>query len=72
MAGGQTLHAYREDVAHPSLGLALGLLLDLADLAGGVVPGLILDFLEQHLLGSRRGQPRDALELARQLLTAGG
>src|ERR1700744_1650040 len=45
--GGEPLHDHREDVAHPALGLGLGLLLDLADAPSRLVLGLILDLLEQ-------------------------
>ena len=62
VAGGQALHADREDVAHPALGLALGLLLDLADPARRVVPGRLLDLLEQQLLGAGTGQPGQLFE----------
>ena len=66
VAGGQALHAHRQDVAHAALGLALGLLLDLADPPRGVVPGLLLDLLEQQLLGpGRRHAGRPARARAR-------
>ena len=52
MTGGEALHADREDVADAAICLALGLLLDLSDRARGVVPGLVLDVLEQQLLGA--------------------
>ena len=64
VAGGEALHDDGEDVAHAALGVALGLLLDLADEPGGVVADLVLELLEQELLGLRRGEPGDALERA--------
>ena len=45
----------------------LGLLLDLADPPGGVVPGIVLDLLEEHLLRPGRRQPADSLQLLREL-----
>ncbi len=47
VTGGEALHADREDVANAALGLPLGLLLDLADPARGVVPCLLLDLGQQ-------------------------
>src|SRR6266508_2759467 len=70
MAGGHALHAHREDVPHPPLGAALGLLLDLAHHPGGVVACLLLDLLEHHLLGLGDAQTGDALELANVLALA--
>src|SRR3954451_1993697 len=70
MAGGHALHAHREDVAHTALGIALGLLLDLAHNAGGVVADPLLDLLDQHLLGLGHAEAGDALELADVLLLA--
>src|SRR4029077_19408186 len=67
VARGEPLHADGEDVAHASLGIALGLLLDLPDSPRGVVAGLVLDLLEQELLGARRRQPRHLLESAFEL-----
>src|ERR1700750_2082422 len=55
----------RRCIATAALGVALGLLLDLADYPRRVVPGLVLDVLEQRLLGLAGAQPRDALERAR-------
>ncbi len=72
VGGRQSLHADREDVAHAALGLALGLLLDLADAAGRVVLGLLLDLLQQHLLGLGARHPGQALERALDLQTALG
>ena len=63
MAGGETLHHDGEDVAHAAVGVALGLLLDLAHEPRGVVPDLVLELLEQQVLGLRGGQPGEALEL---------
>ena len=51
VTGRQALHANREDVAHPALGLALGLLLDLADPPGRVVAWPAPRSPEQQLLG---------------------
>ena len=48
VAGGETLHDDGEDVAHAPVGVALGLLLDLAHEARGVVADLVLELLEQH------------------------
>ncbi len=62
VAGGQALHAHGENVADPSLRLALGLLLDLAQAARGVVLGRVLDLLEQELLGPGPGHPGQLLE----------
>ena len=59
VAGGQALHDDREDVAHAPLGVALGLLLDLAQAAGRVVAHLVLELLHQHRLGLRRRQARE-------------
>src|SRR5579875_1238928 len=67
VARSHPLHAHREDVAHPPLGLALGLLLDLANSLGGIVARLVLDLLEQQLLRPRCREAGDALELAREL-----
>ena len=64
VAGGEALHDDGEDVADAAVGVALGLLLDLADEAGGIVADLVLELLEQELLGLGRGEPGDALELA--------
>ena len=72
MARGEALHTHREDVADASLGLPLGLVLDLANAACRVVLGLVLDLLEQQLLGARRRQPRDLLERPLELLTGRG
>ncbi len=52
MAGRQALHADRQDVANAPLGVAPGLLLDLADPASGVVTRIVLNLLEQDLLGA--------------------
>ena len=68
----QPLHADREDVAHTAFGFALGLLLDLADPPGRVVLGLLLDFLQQHLLGLRARHPGQALERTLDLQPALG
>ena len=64
MAGGEALHDDGEDVADAAVGVALGLLLDLADEPGRVVADLVLEFLEQDLLGLGGGDAADALEFA--------
>ena len=58
--GGEALHRDREDRAHAALGVALGLLLDLADDAGRVVARLVLDVLEERAAwpGRRSGRRR--------------
>ena len=68
--GGQALHDDGEDVAHAALGVALGLLLDLAHEPGGVVARALLDLREQDLLGLGDAQAGHALELAQVLLLA--
>ena len=62
VAGGEALHDDGEDVAHAPVGVALGLLLDLADEAGGIVTDLVLELLEQELLGLGGGVAGRALE----------
>ena len=64
VAGGEALHDDGEDVAHAPVGVALGLLLDLADEPRRVVADLVLELLEQQLLGLRGGQAGHALERA--------
>ena len=64
VAGGQPLHHDGEDVAHAAVGVALGLLLDLAQELGRVVADLVLELLEQLVLGLRGRHPRRPLELA--------
>ncbi len=54
--------ATREDGAHAALGVALGLLLDLAQHPHRLVARLVLDVLEQRLLGLPGAEPGDALE----------
>jgi hypothetical protein len=61
---GHALHHDAQDVADPAVGVALGLLLDLAHLAGALVADLILQLAQQDLLGLRRAQAGDTLELA--------
>ena len=51
MTRGEALHDDGEDVAHAPVGVALGLLLDLAHEAGGVVADLVLELLQQQVLG---------------------
>ncbi len=72
VAGGEPLHDDGEDVADAAVGVALGLLLDLAHEPRRVVADLVLELLEQELLGLRGGQPGDALELARVAVAGGG
>ena len=62
MAGGEPLHAHREDVANPPFRVALRLLLDLSDTPGGVVASICLYLLEEEFLGPRRRQPRCPLQ----------
>jgi len=70
VGGGKPAHADGKDVAHAALGLELGLLVDLAQDLGRVVAGLVLDLLEEHLLGLRGAESGDALELAQVLALA--
>ena len=65
VAGGEPLHDDGEDVAHAAVGVALGLLLDLADEPRGVVADLVLELLEQQLLGLRRRRARTTRSSAR-------
>ena len=51
-----------EDRPHAPLGVALGLLLDLAQDAAGVVARVLLDVLEQRLLGLAGADPGEALQ----------
>jgi hypothetical protein len=69
VAGGHALHHDREDVADAAVGVALGLLLDLAHEPRRVVAQLVLEVLEQHRLGLARAQPGDRLERADALVT---
>ena len=62
MRGREALHRDRQDRAHPALGVALGLLLDLAQHTRAVVARLVLDALEQLLLGLAGAEPADALQ----------
>ena len=62
VAGGEALHDDGEDVADAAVGVALGLLLDLAHEPRRVVADLVLELLEQDLLGLRG---RDARSRAR-------
>ena len=57
-----------EDRAHAALGVALGLLLDLAHEPGRVVARLVLDLLEQRCLACAGAQAGDALQRARVLV----
>ena len=67
MAGRQALHRDAEDRAHAALRVTLGLLLDLADDPHRVVARLVLDLLEERLLGLARAQARGALERTRRV-----
>ena len=62
MSRSEPLHAHRQDVAYTTLGVALGLLLDLTEATPGIVLGLVLDLLEQHLFRARGRQSRYSLE----------
>jgi hypothetical protein len=68
----ETLHRHGEDRADAALGVALGLLLDGAQDLDRLVAGLVLDLLEERLLGLARADPRDALEGALALLAQVG
>ncbi len=61
--GGQPSGRDGQDVAGPPVALALGLVLDLADLQRSLVLRLLLDIGEEHLLRLRGAQARDALQL---------
>ena len=58
VARGEALHRDGEDAAHAALGVALGLVLDLAQDLDRVVAGLVLDLLDEQLLGLRRAHAR--------------
>ena len=62
VVGGSALDRHREDVARPPVGVAPGLLLDLAHHLRHLVTGLVLGLLEEHLLGLHRRDARNALE----------
>ena len=64
VARGHALHHDAQDVADAAVGVALGLLLDLAHLAGALVADLVLQLAQQDLLRLRGAQAGDALELA--------
>src|SRR5215211_1187150 len=65
-----SLHDRGEDAARPAVGVALRLLLDLADEARALVAQLVLELPHQDLLGLARGEAGHALELP-QLLPLG-
>ena len=67
VAGRQALHRDRQDRAHAALGLALGLVLDLAQDARLLVARIVLDLLEQRLPRLPRAEAGDALERRRVL-----
>ena len=60
----ETLHRDREDAPRAALGLALGLLLDLHQAQARLMASLLLDLGQQQLLGLRRAEARDPLQLA--------
>ena len=64
VAARHALHAGGEDAARAPVGVALGLLLDLADQAGAVVAQLVLELAQQDLLGLAGAQAGQPLELA--------
>ena len=65
VAGGHALHDDGEDVADAAVGVALGLLLDLAHLARALVADLVLELLRSRIcLACEALRPGDALELA--------
>ena len=68
VAGGHALHDDGEDVAHAAVGLALGLLLDLADQPRLVVAQLVLEVLEEHRLGLGDPEAGDVLQRADALV----
>jgi hypothetical protein len=61
---GDTLHDGRKDVASQAVGVALGLLLHLADQARAVVADLVLELAQQDLARLAGTEVRDLLELA--------
>src|SRR5688572_20433918 len=63
MAAGDTLHDRREDVARSAVRVAAGLLLDVADHHRALVAHLVLELLEEDLLGLADAQARDSLQL---------
>ena len=62
VARGEALHRDGQDRAHAPLGVALGLLLDLADLEGALVADLVGDLSHQPLLGLPGAEAGDLLE----------
>ncbi len=60
----EALHGDGEDRAHAPLGVALGLLLDLAQRADGVVARLVADLLDQLGARLRGAEPGDPFERA--------
>ena len=60
VAAGHPLHAGGEDAARAPVGVAAGLLLDLADQPGAVVAQLVLELAQQDLLGLAGAQAGDA------------
>jgi hypothetical protein len=72
VAGGEALHRDRQDRPHAALGVALGLLLDLAHVARALVAHLVGDLVHQPLLGLAGAQPGDPLERLLVLARAAG
>ncbi len=64
VAGRHPLHHGREDAAGAAVGVGAGLLLHLADHARALVPKLVLQLLQEDLLGLPGGEPGHPLELA--------
>src|SRR5439155_18568288 len=71
VAGRQALHGDGEDRPHAPLRVALRLLLDVTDDPGGVVARLVLDLLQECVLGLSGAQPGGALQRAGVLLAQG-
>ena len=63
MAGRHPLHHGREDAAGAPVGVGAGLLLHLADQPGALVAQLVLELLQEDLLGLPGGESRHPLEL---------
>ncbi len=72
VTGGDPLHHDGEDVADAAVGVALGLLLDPAHELGRLVADLVLEVLQQQLLGLRGGDAGEPLELVLVVAAAGG
>ena len=72
VAAGEALHRDGEDRAHAALGVALGLLLDLAHVARALVADLVGDLGHEPLLGLARAQAGDLLQRRLVLAPAAG